>query len=655
MKRAAAILSAIILSIGLVQPVTAAEIPVIEVLNEEDVLFDGDEVSNSEIIYDPQENTVISEDAYVDDAEGYEIEESVSEDQVSETIPAEGDITETEEEESEEAIETGTEEDLEQAAAANVSYRTHVQSVGWQGWKENGAMSGTSGQAKRLEGIEIKVSGVKDLGIQYKTHIQSYGWESSWKENGKMSGTSGQAKRLEAIQIQLTGNAASNYDVWYCVHAQHFGWLDWAKNGAQAGTEGYAYRLEGIMIKVLPKGSKVPARMGTTTSAFYSKANGPAVNKSKTGIAYNTHVQTFGWQDYAYNGTMAGTSGQAKRLEGIHISLVNPKYSGNIEYCTHIQSIGWQGWKKNGQMSGTSGQAKRLEAIQIKLTGEMADHYDVYYRVHAQQFGWMGWAKNGAQAGTAGYSYRLEAIQIVLTEKGGTAPATNLGGQKQTSAPAFSQNRTKVFPSLKSLGINYSDTANSKVDNELRKMYAFWASQGMDFDSFSKYDKAIAVWYYVADNFYYAFNSHSAESMIDNRSGTCYAYSDLVYCFARKVGLTNTWRTVPGRCVEREKEEAGSLHQVALTLIDGEYYYLDAQVGWIAAVEKPYADYMLGRTNTRREGDGRHQLIPVFYKENGVSLDSPMYVSRVFIWYCEKYISWISEEELDTLRTKMKQ
>ncbi len=470
---------------------TAAEIPVTEVLNEEDVPLDGDEVSNSEIIYDPEENTVISEDAYVDDAEGYEIEESVSEDQVSETIPAEGDITETEEEESEEAIETGPEEDLEQAAAANVSYRTHVQSVGWQGWKENGAMSGTSGQAKRLEGIEIKVSGVKDLGIQYKTHIQSYGWESSWKENGKMSGTSGQAKRLEAIQIQLTGNAASNYDVWYCVHAQHFGWLDWAKNGAQAGT--------------------------------------------------------------------------------------------------------------------------------------------------------------------AGYSYRLEAIQIVLTEKGGTAPAANFGGQKQTSVPAFSQNKTKVFPSLKSLGINYSDTANSKVDNELRKMYAFWASQGMDFDSFSKYDKAIAVWYYVADNFYYAFNSHSAESMIDNRSGTCYAYSDLVYCFARKVGLTNTWRTVPGRCVEKEKEEAGSLHQVALTLINGEYYYLDAQVGWIAAVEKPYADYMLGRTNTRREGDGRHQLIPVFYKENGVSLDSPMYVSRVFIWYCEKYISWISEEELDTLRTKMKQ
>ena len=41
-------------------------------------------------------------------------------------------------------------------ANVNVAYRTHVQTFGWQGWKYNGQMSGTSGQAKRLEGINIK-------------------------------------------------------------------------------------------------------------------------------------------------------------------------------------------------------------------------------------------------------------------------------------------------------------------------------------------------------------------------------------------------------------------------------------------------------------------------------------------------------------------
>ena len=58
--------------------------------------------------------------------------------------------------------------------------------------------------------------------------------------------------------------------------------------------------------------------------------------------------------------------------------------------------------------------------IQIKLTGEMAEHYDIYYSVHAQKLGWLGWAKNGEQAGTSGFAYRLEGIIIKLVPKGET-------------------------------------------------------------------------------------------------------------------------------------------------------------------------------------------------------------------------------------------
>ena len=76
-------------------------------------------------------------------------------------------------------------------------------------------------------------------------------------------------------------------------------------------------------------------------------------------------------------------------------------------------------------MSGTSGKSLRLEAIEIKLTGEIADLYDVYYRVHAENIGWMNWAKNGEQSGTAGYAYRLEGIEIVLVEKGKKPPERN--------------------------------------------------------------------------------------------------------------------------------------------------------------------------------------------------------------------------------------
>ncbi|MBE5933369.1 MAG: hypothetical protein E7263_08125, partial [Lachnospiraceae bacterium] len=154
----------------------------------------------------------------------------------------------------------------------NTSYRTHIQSFGWEGnasdittWKANGTMSGTSGKAKRLEGINIVVNSAEagkdvDLGIQYTTHCQSYGW-LPWSADGDMNGTEGEAKRLEAIKIQLTGADKDAYDVYYRVHAQSYGWLNWAKNGAPSGTAGYGKRLEGIQIVVVKKGEAFNQKM----------------------------------------------------------------------------------------------------------------------------------------------------------------------------------------------------------------------------------------------------------------------------------------------------------------------------------------------------------------------------------------------------------
>ena len=360
-----------------------------------------------------------------------------------------------------------------QTPDVTIRYTTHVQTYGWQGdennankWFANGKMAGTSGKAKRLEGIKIRVYGNDNLGIQYTTHCQSYGW-LPWSANGEMNGTEGEAKRLEAIKIQLTGADKEKYDVYYRVHAQSYGWLGWAKNGAPAGTAGYAKRLEGVQIVVVKKGSPAPgvnfegvnAASGVHQSVSYLAKNGsspvvggqvtsntnPSVaGEANVNIAYRTHVQSFGWQGWKYNGVMSGTSGKAKRLEGINIKLTNKPYSGSIVYTTHVQSIGWQGnennvntWFRDGQMAGTSGRAKRLEAIRIALTGEMAEHYDVYYRVHAQTYGWLAWTKNGEAAGTAELSKRLEGIQIVLVPKGGAAPANNYGGVVTTNKQTY--------------------------------------------------------------------------------------------------------------------------------------------------------------------------------------------------------------------------
>lgn len=367
----------------------------------------------------------------------------------------------------------------------SVVYQTHVQTIGWQGWKKDGEMSGTSGQSKRLEGINIKLENLNG-NVEYQTHVQSIGWQG-WKSNGAMAGTSGQSKRLEAIKIKLSGEAANQYDIYYRVHVQSYGWLDWAKNGEAAGSEGYSKRLEGIEIRLVKKGDAAP---GSTSRPFVSKM-----------IKYQTHVQNIGWQSEKADGEMSGTSGQYLRLEGIKIHL-GGSIDGGIAYATHVQTYGWQSYVSDGQLSGTSGQSKRLEAIRMNLTGNAANQYDVYYRVHAQHFGWLGWAKNGQSAGTAGYSYRLEAIQIVLVPKGGSAPGSTTNHYYNKGHAADDENTGTTKPNTNTSKPSTNNTASDKTSimgtsqATVAQMVRYYNSKSSGYDTFTgenkKYNGSLA-------------------------------------------------------------------------------------------------------------------------------------------------------------------
>ena len=294
-----------------------------------------------------------------------------------------------------------------------VNYAAYVQSIGWQGTAGNGATAGTSHQALRMEALKVTIKNTGYTGgVEYRSHIQNKGWESTWKQNGEISGTTGQNLRLEAIQVRLTGEVAEHYDIYYRLHVQEFGWLDWAKNGEISGTEGYGYRVEAIEIVLVKKGEAAPGK----TSVTYRQK--PTVN-------YTANVESKGWMGTAGNGAIAGTSQQSLRMEALKVTIKNTGYTGGVEYRSHIQNKGWEStWKQNGEISGTTGQNLRLEAIQVCLTGEVAKHYDIYYRLHVQNFGWLDWAKNGEAAGSQGYGYRVEAIQIVLVSKNGNPPGS---------------------------------------------------------------------------------------------------------------------------------------------------------------------------------------------------------------------------------------
>ena len=74
-----------------------------------------------------------------------------------------------------------------------------------------------------------------------------------WVKNGEIAGTTGRAKQVEAIQLKLNDELSSTYDIYYRAHVQDIGWMDWVKNGEIAGTTGKSKRLEALEIKLIQK------------------------------------------------------------------------------------------------------------------------------------------------------------------------------------------------------------------------------------------------------------------------------------------------------------------------------------------------------------------------------------------------------------------
>lgn len=250
-------------------------------------------------------------------------------------------------------------------------------------------------KGKRLEAFSIKLKNETGYSgsISYRAYVRKKGW-TKWVSSGKKVGTKRKNLRIEAVQIKLTGELANHYFVEYKASISSYSDRQgWVHNAAIAGTRSNSKRIEVLQVRLVP------------------------VEKSSTSsVVYRLRGQTYGWQNtWSKDGQVSGTF--SKRLEGLTVSLGPSKYLGGIAYRTYVESEGWKNWASNGSISAGKKKNKRIEALQIKLTGEMANHYDVYYRVYLQSFGWLDWAVNGQTAGGAGVYRRIEKIQIVLRDK----------------------------------------------------------------------------------------------------------------------------------------------------------------------------------------------------------------------------------------------
>ena len=338
--------------------------------------------------------------------------------------------------------------------AINIQYQSHVQDVGWQAPKNNGAVSGTEGQSKRIEAIKIVTSNLPEgVKVKYQTHVGEIGWQP-WKNEGEIAGTEGQSKRIEAIRIKLENT--DKYSVQYRVHVQDIGWQNWCEDGETAGTEGQSKRIEAIQIKIVEKQVKGTINLDTNLENTKFNSDGIEINGWKLANVPNTSIETYlngekiqskitynaddnlvtktkgygietnnaqprfnikidttNLETNTYNLELKLVDNQGNIIATKQSSLKLDKDTLIVQYQSHVQDIGWQAMKKNEEISGTTDQSKRLEAIKINVSN-LPKGIELKYQVHVGKVGWQTWKNEGEIAGTEGQGLRLEAIRIKL-------------------------------------------------------------------------------------------------------------------------------------------------------------------------------------------------------------------------------------------------
>ena len=277
---------------------------------------------------------------------------------------------------------------------------------------------------RQFEGITVNLNNSTSASgtLRYSVYIQGKGWQD-YVNAGSEAGFRNKGLRIDALKMELTGELASQYTVEYAVKIQKNGYSQgFVSDGSIAGSESESKRIEEIKIRI------VKAKQGSSTS-----------------VNYRTHLESTGWgTKWVKDGALAGAAGKGKKIDSLELNLTGNQIKGGITYRSFIQGSGWENtWSSNGETSGTQGM--RTEAVEIKLTGEAADHYDVYYRVYAPVYGWLGWAKNGETSGTTELSSRLEAIQVKLVTKDGSNPGNEGGVKSDVDIPVITP-QTPILP-----------------------------------------------------------------------------------------------------------------------------------------------------------------------------------------------------------------
>ena len=173
-------------------------------------------------------------------------------------------------------------------------------------------------------------------------------------------------------------------------------------------------RIRGILIGMV---SGMIAAAGTLAMSFPALAA-----EGEMGALYRVHENGNGWSGFIKDNTY-GQAAPDAYVTAMQATLENQPagMSGTIAYQVNLSGSGWLDWQENFSEAGTTAEPVPLEAIRVKLTGELAETYDLYYSV-LQNGVWTELSMNGDTAGVEGQGLRVDGIRIAVRKKGEGAP-----------------------------------------------------------------------------------------------------------------------------------------------------------------------------------------------------------------------------------------
>lgn len=87
--------------------------------------------------------------------------------------------------------------------------------------------------------------------VEYRSHVADHGWDPVYRQDGAMSGTTGQARDMQAIKIRLGPSLqAAGVGVCYEAYLRGQGWQGERCNDAEAGTTGLALPMLGLKARL---------------------------------------------------------------------------------------------------------------------------------------------------------------------------------------------------------------------------------------------------------------------------------------------------------------------------------------------------------------------------------------------------------------------